>query len=77
MGCAVFEIIEWKILHGKMIGCSINLLPIVQFSADGQLFQPINGGLQIMMDRNHTTAIVPKTNFVVLLRACSIGSDKA
>ena len=53
------------------------LLPIVQFSADSQLFHPARGGLEIMIDKIQTTAIVPNTNLVVRLLACSMGSDNA
>ena len=53
------------------------LLPIVQFAAGSQSFHPTKGGLEIMVDKIQTVAIVPKTNLVVLLLACSIGSNSA
>ena len=53
------------------------LLPIVQFSAGSQSFHPTRGGLEIMVDKIQTIAIVPKTNLVVRLLAWSMGSNNA
>ena len=53
------------------------LLPIVQFAAAGQSFHPTRGGQEIIVDNIQTIAIVPKTNLVVRLLTCSIGSSNA